>query len=126
MNPRMTKKELGLLKGAIRRVFSRSDLRREIIAKARIQDHVDPSRPRVKKWGLCKQCKEPTPEYLMQVDHVDPIIPLNSSLEEMSIDDLVNNVWCDVNKLNPLCKPCHSKKTKEENRIRRELKKAKK
>ena len=126
MNPRMSKKELGLLKGAIRRVFSRSDLRRSVIAKARIEGHQDSSRPRVKKWATCHECKQPTPEYLMQVDHVDPIIPIDSSLDEMKIDDLVNNVWCDANKLDALCKPCNSIKTKAENKLRRENKKRKK
>lgn len=123
MNPRMTKKELGLLKGAIRRVFSRSDLRRSVIAKARIEGYQDPSRPRVKKWATCQECKQPTPEYLMQVDHVNPIVPITTQLEHMWIDDLVNNVWCDEKNLNVLCKPCHSIKTKAENKLRREIKK---
>jgi hypothetical protein len=46
-NPRVTSKERGLLKGAIRRVFSRSDLRRKVIELSRI-DHTDSTRPRVK------------------------------------------------------------------------------
>lgn len=123
MNPRMTKKELGLLKGAIRRVFSRSDLRREAITQARIPNHIDPGRPRVKKWILCQECKVPTPEYLAQADHFHPVIPVNTSLDKMSIDDLVNNIWCDIKDLNILCSLCHNKKTSVENKLRRENKK---
>lgn len=118
MNPRMTKKELNLLKGAIRRVFSRSDLRKEALKKARLEGYHDPLRPRVKKWGTCNICKLPIPEYLMQVDHFHPIVPITTSLEDMSIDDLVNNVWCDVKDLNSVCKLCHNIKTRFENKLR--------
>lgn len=119
MNPRMTKKELNLLKGAIRRVFSRSDLRREAIAKVVLPHYSDPTRPRVKKWVLCEECKLPTPAYQAQVDHILPIVPIDTSFELMSIDALVNNLWCESNNLQVLDKACHNKKCKEENRIRR-------
>lgn len=121
MNPRITKKEQGLLKGAIRRVFSRSELRKFAILTS-IIEYIDPKRPRVKKWSMCTECKQPTPTYLMQVDHIDPIIPISKSLDTMSWDDVIDRTWCEQKGLNPLCKPCHSKKTKEENKLRRRMK----
>lgn len=125
MNKRVTPRERGLLKGAIRRVFSRSDLRKEAIEAARA-DYSDPTRPRVKKWSVCSVCLQFTPTYLMQVDHKNPIIPVNSSLEEMLWDDVVNRTWCDPKDLTPMCKPCHTVKTKEENATRRKNKKERK
>lgn len=125
MNKRITPKERGLLKGAIRRVFSRSDIRRHVLEMAKII-HVDPTRPRVKKWGKCEDCKLPTPLYLMQIDHREPIVPVDATLEDMSWDTVINRTWCDKNGLAPVCKNCHTVKTKQENAIRRKNKKDKK
>lgn len=119
-------KERNLIKGAIRRVFSRSELRRRAVEKALVKDYVDPNRPRVTKWGRCSSCKEMTPLYKMQVDHDSPIVPVDSSLEEMSWDQVIDNVWCDERNLKPLCETCHKSKTKEENATRRKLKKDRK
>ena len=121
-NKRMSVKERNLLKGAIRRVFSRSDLRRSAVEVSRVE-HKDENRPRVTKWSKCPVCKEFTPTYKMEVDHIEPIIPLNSSLEDMSWDEVVNRTWCDNKGLVALCKLCHIIKTKAENKIRREHKK---
>lgn len=118
MNQRISAKERGLLKGAIRRVFSRSDLRKLILEESRI-NHKDESRPRVTKWSCCAECKLPTPTYLIQVDHIIPIVPIDSTLELMTWDDVVDRIWCDKNNLQPLCKPCHNIKTKAERKLRR-------
>lgn len=122
MNPRITKKEMGLLKGAIRRVFSRSTLRQEALLKVIIKEHHDISRPRVKKWGACLACKQPTPLYLMQVDHVSPVIPVDKSLDTMSWDELIDRIWCDLSNLEPLCPDCHYAKSSLESKERRKNK----
>lgn len=124
-NPRITAKERGLIKSAIRRVFSRSDLRKQAVEENRV-NYSDPNRPRVKKWSICHQCDTFTPTYLIEIDHRDPIIPINSSLEEMSWDQLINRIWCDPDNLNTLCKKCHKEKSKTENKARRAYKKEKK
>ncbi len=118
-------KERNLIKGAIRRVFSRSDLRREVIDLSRI-DYTDPNRPRVTKWSRCSYCSKPTPTYLIEVDHVLPIVPIDKALEDLDWDALVNNVWCEIGNLRPTCKSCHSAKTKAENAERRRLKRGNK
>lgn len=113
----ITKKERGLIKGGIRRVFSRSDLRKSVIDGSRI-DYKDANRPRVTKWSYCNGCDKFTPTYLMEVDHVIPIVPIGSSLEAMSWDDIVNRIWCDARNLRAVCKPCHKVKTKLETKQR--------
>ena len=115
-------KERNLLKGAIRRVFSRSDLRVAALLATRIE-HFDENRPRVTKWSWCMDCGVLEPTYAMQVDHLEPLIPLNTALEDMSWDEVVNRAWCELDNLRPLCKPCHKEKTKAENKERRRLKK---
>lgn len=123
-NSRISAKERGLIKGALRRVFSRSELRRAAVDASRIE-HEDAGRPRVKKWSRCPVCSQPTPTYLMEVDHVVPIIPVDSSLEQMTADELIDRIWCDASNLLAICKPCHKIKTKTESANRRLYKKGK-
>lgn len=124
-NPRISAKERGLIKGALRRVFSRSDLRRSVL-EAAIVEHSDPKRKRVKTWVKCAECKKPEAKSNVAVDHILPVIPLNSSLEEMTVDDLVNRIWCEKKNLQVLCISCHLVKTKVESKERRLNKKGKK
>lgn len=117
-----TPKERGLIKGALRRVFSRSEARRSALARA-ITKHYDPDRPRVTKWGVCEDCKNKTPAYLLEVDHMVPVVPINSSLEDMSWDDLMERLWCPESNLKILCKACHRAKSSYEMKARRAYKK---
>ncbi len=116
-NSRITAKERGLLKGAIRRVFSRSDLRKAAIDATRVE-HYDPKRPRVTKWSECTSCRERVATYQMDIDHVVPIIPTHTTLEQMSWDEVIDRVWSDLANLKGVCKPCHKAKTKAENKLR--------
>lgn len=121
MNSRITPKERGLLKGAIRRVFSRSDLRRKILDAATIA-YFDPDRPRVKKWCACNVCKSPSPKYKTAIDHVQPVIPIDDTFENIGLDVTVDRTWCDENNLQAICESCHDIKTKQERKARKEAK----
>jgi 5-methylcytosine-specific restriction endonuclease McrA len=121
----LTVKERNLIKGAIRRVFSRSELRKTIIQEARIT-HYDPNRPRVTKWGKCAHCQQLIALYQMEVDHIEPIIPVDKSLESMSWDEIISRIFCAKENLTALCKPCHSVKTKAENKLRAKARKERK
>lgn len=125
MNSRISDKERNLLKGAIRRVFSRSDLRKKVVELTVVSGYTDPSRPRVKKWSICQCCKQYVPTYTLQVDHKDPVVPLDSSLKDMSWDLVVDRTWCEENNLWAICLNCHKDKTKVEQKERRALKKVK-
>lgn len=116
-NPRISAKERGLLKGAIRRVFSRSDLRRRVL-EAHTIEHFDAKRPRVTKWSWCTVCGEVLPRYTLDIDHEDPIIPLDTTLEQMSWDTVIDRVFCEEKNLHPICKEDHKVKTRAENKQR--------
>jgi 5-methylcytosine-specific restriction endonuclease McrA len=124
MNSRISARERGLLKGAIRRTFSRSDLRRSCIEASVIPGHSDPSRPKVKMWCRCAVCNKPEAKSYMQADHIIPVIPITSTLEHMSWDAVIDRHWCAPENLQAVCIPCHKLKTKEENKLRREHKKS--
>lgn len=122
MNPRITAKERGLLKGAIRRVFSRSELHERVLARYRIE-HEDPNRPRCKKWVWCASCGCVVPQWTADVDHVDPVVPVDSTTAEMSLDEIADRAWCDEQRLQVLCEMCHDAKSKFENALRRTARK---
>lgn len=125
-NPRMSARERGLLKGAIRRVFSRSDLRRDALSKAKVDGITSVQRPRVKTWYQCRDCDSYCAGYEMQVDHISPIIPVDNALEYMSWDEVVNRTWCEENNLRAICLTCHKQKSKLEMAVRRKNKKERK
>lgn len=121
---RLTSKDRNLLKGAIRRVFSRSDMRREVLERSKLIGFTDDRYPRVKNWSKCPQCGRQTPTYKMQVDHIKPVIPLDSSLEQITWDTFIEeNLWCGKENLLAICEICHADKTASENKKRREFKK---
>lgn len=125
MNERVTKKERGLIKGALRRVFSRSELRKSALNACDIE-HSDPKRPRVKKWSRCTHCKAPTPKYLMEVDHVEPVVKVTEASADLDANTLVNRIWCPPINLVGTCKKCHTKKTASETKERAKNKREKK
>lgn len=118
MNNPSNPKERNLLKGAIRRVFSRSELRRKVVNLS-VVNHQDSSRPRVKNWCICPECMQFIPKSYMQVDHQIPIVKIHETLEDLDWNTVVDRIWCDENNLKAICKDCHKKKTKEENKQRR-------
>lgn len=125
--------ERGRIKGAIRRVFRLSPQMKEVLAKARVE-----LPPKTKKDGepgkknqvryRCACCGELFSQKHVQVDHINPVVPLYLREELMSYDSLARGIFCRVENLQVVCstpkklsggKPsCHSLKTNEENYIR--------
>lgn len=122
-NPRLTKRDRGLLEGAIRRVFSRSELRNKVLTKALVKEYQDPSRKRVTRWGKCASCGKIEAAYQMVVDHEPPRIALHETSGDLTLDELVDRAWCDEDKMQALCVACHKVKTTGENKERRRIKK---
>ncbi len=123
MNKKLTNRERGLIKGALRRIFARSDLRNEAINKTIMKEHIDTTRPRVKTWCRCPECKLPQAKSNLVVDHIKPIVGIMETFESMSLDEFVDRLWCDISNLSAICYECHDIKTKEENKLRRAYKK---
>lgn len=124
-NPRLTKKDLALIKGALRRAFARSELHHKVLNAANVQ-HTDLSRPKVKGWRRCAACHKPFPKSYAKVDHITPVIPLDKSYYDFSVQEIVNLLWSEEANLQVLDPECHDKKTKAENVERRKYKKAQK
>lgn len=124
MNPRITNRDWGNIKGAMRRAFSRSELHKAVLERVTIE-HSDPRNPRCTKWGYCELCGWVQPRWKLSVDHVEPVVALNSTFKDQGLDLTANRMWCELEKLQALCDPCHDQKTASEKEIKKAFKKAK-
>jgi hypothetical protein len=57
----------------------------------------------------CAKCKEWFPEKKINVDHIEPAGSLNCAQD---LPGFVERLFCEVDKLQVLCKKCHDQKTK--------------
>ena len=122
MNDRMTKKDTNLIKGALRRVFARSELHGRIIDRCKVKHH-DPKRPKVQTWCRCEKCGKFEAKSYMDVDHIKPLVAIYEVASDLSIEQLIARLWCEESNLQLLCPDCHDEKTQTENKARREHKK---
>jgi 5-methylcytosine-specific restriction endonuclease McrA len=75
--------------------------------------------PRGGKYYTCAICGKAFPPSNVQVDHVDPVIPVDRAATDMSWDELINRVFTTEDNLQVICKPDHKKKSALENKERR-------
>jgi hypothetical protein len=55
-----------------------------------------------------KRCKSTQ----FHLDHVDPVVPLNTNLHDMTLDDIAYRVY--FNNIQYICESCHKEKSKNE------------
>jgi hypothetical protein len=70
-------------------------------------------------WYKCEECHEEREK--IEIDHIEPVV-----LPEVGFttwDDYIASKFVTSDKLRGLCRECHKQKSKEENKIRREIKK---
>ena len=78
--------------------------------------------PRGGKQYKCKKCKKAFANKDVQVDHIKPVVPTNTTLQDMDYNKIVSRIFCPPKNLQVLCKTCHKAKTKEERAERKEAK----
>lgn len=106
---------------AIKRCFSKSPLHKEVMLNAKCPRKKG---PRGGAQYRCKDCRKPFGPKKVQVDHIDPVVPIGTMSKNMSWDQLVSRIFCDVDNLQVLCKDCHTKKSQKESKLRKEAKDA--
>jgi len=129
--------ERGRVKGAIRRTFRLSPQMKEVLNRARVE-----LPPKLKKDGepgkknqvryTCAVCQGLFSQANVQVDHIEPVVPLWMAEADMTYDEIVRGVFCALDNLQVICSTsmkangglpsCHKLKTDEENFIRDRLK----
>jgi 5-methylcytosine-specific restriction endonuclease McrA len=111
--------EFSSIFGALRRCWARHPRRRSII-EAGI--HPTETGPRGGKRISCECCGEFFSQGAIAVDHIDPVVPIGTARRDMTWDEVVDRMFhCPDSNLQRVCKDCHSAKTKEENKKRKEL-----
>jgi len=80
----------------------------EALRDARTDKHINVKSGRVAQHFKCNHCGGDFPATEVQVDH---IIPMGKG---RTWDDWINELFCETDNLQVLCKPCHAIKTKEE------------
>ena len=128
--------ERNRIKGALRQAFRMSPQMWETLQRARVElppalkkDGTPGKRPRVRY--KCAICGGLFQQKFVQVDHVDPVVPVHKTEADMSYDEMARNIFAKTANLQVVCstpmsknegKPsCHKIKSDEENYVRREL-----
>jgi hypothetical protein len=107
--------DLNLISTAIRQAFRHSTIYKAAIQAARIETERG---PRYK----CAFCSNLFKRTNIQVDHIDPIEPIDGS--PLIKETLIDRIW--TTKVQILDLSCHTKKSTAENALRRKYKKEKK
>lgn len=107
-------KEINLIATAIRQAFRHSYIYKNAVDTVKIET-VDGTRYR------CADCGELAKRSNIQVDHINPIQPIDGS--KLKKEDLIDRIWTD--KIQILDRTCHSKKSTIENQERRRHKREK-
>lgn len=128
--------ERNRVKGALRQSFRMSPQMWETLQRAR---HELP--PALKKDGTpgkrfqvrykCSICGGMFMQKYVQVDHIEPVVPLHKVEAEMTYDEMAERIFCPKSNLQVVCstplsknngKPsCHKIKSDEENYIRKQI-----
>ena len=67
----------------------------------------------------CAQCGDVFPAKEVQVDHIQPVIPISGFV---SWDETIKRMLCEKDGLQVLCKSCHHKKSLEERALAKQHK----
>lgn len=121
-------RQRGLITRGIRNSFVQSDVYKEIMECGRIE------KPRYKKDGslskipnvfyTCEYCNNLHKSSNIHVDHIEPVIGVDETLADLTLDEYAERVH--YSPCQRLCKSCHLKKSKAENKERRLNKKKRK
>jgi len=104
----------------LKRCFSRSATHRTVLVRS---IHPTIVGPRGGKQYVCAQCLKTFGQGGIQVDHIEPVIPVNKRAREMSWDLIINRLFCVVGNLQVLCKKCHKIKSEVEREQRKNYRK---
>jgi 5-methylcytosine-specific restriction endonuclease McrA len=114
------------IRSALRRAFSRSPIVREVLAEGRKES------PKHRKDGSlakkpsvryqCQVCGEWVSSTKINVDHIDPVIPADSTFTDWNT--YIARLWCPKSNLQRICEDCHNEKTRAETKSRHSAKRS--
>lgn len=109
--------------GNLKRAFSRSPTIVNFLRKYRREQQWTKKDGSVAKkphvFYKCFKCQLEFNSANIQVDHIEPVVPLNIPSKHLSYDTLIKRLFCDESNLQILCKEHHKEKSQQENAIRK-------
>jgi len=113
----------------MRRMTSRWGPKYSVLNKAFVESQKNEKTGRMRKMYRCAITKELYPAAEIQIDHIEPIVPLTWGMKSRWLgynwNELLPRVFCSEQNLQAVSKAAHKIKTREENRKRHEAKKSK-
>lgn len=107
------------IKSGLRSLSCKWPPRYEALDEAFVGKRVNPKTGRLGKHYRCKHCGEVFPAKEVQVDHIDPVVPLTGFTDW---DDIISRMFCEKEGLQVLCNTCHDTKTRQEKQMAKSLK----
>lgn len=90
----------------------------DILEDAKTEKKINPKTGRLAQMYKCASCTEEYTSKEVEVDHIDPVVPISGFI---SWDNVIERIFCTADKLQVLCTTCHKKKSKIENKHRKDL-----
>lgn len=83
---------------------------------AKTEKKVNEKTGRVAQHYRCAKCKQEFTSKDMEVDHIKPVVSPTKGF--VSWDSFIENLFCEADNLQAICKPCHKEKSKKETQKR--------
>lgn len=99
------------IKSGLRSLSRKWPVKWSVLEEACVGRQVNNKTGKLAKHYTCAECGKQFPAKDVQVDHIDPIIPLSGFV---SWDETIERMLCEKDGLQVLCSDCHKKKTLEE------------
>jgi hypothetical protein len=83
-----------------------------VLEEAKTEKKTNSASGRIAQHYRCKICTGEYPATQVEVDHMVPVV--DATLGFTTWDSYIENMFCDKENLQVVCKPCHKIKTKGE------------
>jgi len=82
-----------------------------VLEEAKTEKKTNVSTGRMAQHYRCRLCLCEFPASTVEVDHITPVVGAGGFT---TWDDYIENMFCDKDNLQVVCKPCHKIKSKQE------------
>lgn len=84
------------------------------LEEAKTEKKINQASGRLAQFYLCNRCKKEFTNKDVEVDHIIPVV--DPKVGFVDWNTFIDRMFCERDNYQVLCKPCHKKKTKEENK----------
>lgn len=98
----------------------------DTLNESKTEKKINPKTGRLAQHHRCELCGNEFTSKDMEVDHIKPVVDPTKGFQ--SWDIFIDRLFCEKDNLQAICKPCHTKKSKQEKetRVKTQSKKPKK